>query len=59
MDAWETDAWAASIAVIIGDSWQWIPFMFIVLLAALEAQDHEVFEAAYVMARAEGRRSGT
>jgi multiple sugar transport system permease protein len=46
--AWVTDPWAARVAVIIGDSWQWIPFMFIVLLAALEGQDQEVLEAAYV-----------
>ena len=36
------------MAVIIGDAWQWTPFMFIVLLAALEAQDQEVLEAALV-----------
>ena len=33
--AWSTDAWAARWFVILGDSWQWIPFIFIVLLAAL------------------------
>jgi multiple sugar transport system permease protein len=33
---------------MIGDAWQWIPFMFIVLLAALEGQDHEVQEASFV-----------
>jgi multiple sugar transport system permease protein len=33
---------------MIGDVWQWTPFMFIVLLAALEAQDREVVEAAHV-----------
>jgi multiple sugar transport system permease protein len=53
--AWEADPWAARIAVIIGDSWQWIPFMFIVLLAALEAQDHEVLEAAYVDGASRGQ----
>jgi multiple sugar transport system permease protein len=46
--SWVTDAWAARMAVIIGDSWQWIPFMFIVLLAALEARDQEVLEASWV-----------
>jgi multiple sugar transport system permease protein len=45
---WTTDPWAARIAVIIGEAWQWTPFMFIVLLAALEAQDQEVLEAALV-----------
>jgi len=33
---------------MIGDIWQWTPFMFIVLLAALEAQSVELFEAALV-----------
>jgi multiple sugar transport system permease protein len=46
--SWVTDPWAARIAVLIGDTWQWTPFVFIVLLAALEAQDMEVLEAAYV-----------
>jgi multiple sugar transport system permease protein len=45
---WVTDPWAARIAVIIGDTWQWTPFVFIVLLAALEGLDQEVREAAFV-----------
>ena len=45
---WVTDPWAARIAVIIGDTWQWTPFVFIVLLAALESLDQEVREAALV-----------
>ena len=45
---WVNDPWGARIAVMIGDIWQWTPFMFIVLLAALEGQDHEVVEAAHV-----------
>ena len=43
-----TDPWAARIAVVIGDTWQWTPFVFIVLLAALEGLDLEVREAAFV-----------
>ncbi len=46
--AWASTAWGARIAVMIGDSWQWIPFMFIVLLAALENQPREQVEAALV-----------
>ena len=38
----------ARLAVIIGDTWQWTPFVFIVLLAALESLDQEVLEAALV-----------
>jgi multiple sugar transport system permease protein len=45
---WVTDPWGARIAVMIGDIWQWTPFMFIVLLAALEGLDVEVTEAAQV-----------
>lgn len=45
---WVNDAWLARIAVLIGDAWQWTPFVFIVLLAALESIDHEVREAALV-----------
>lgn len=46
--SWVTDSWGARIAVIIGDTWQWTPFMFIVLLAALESQSVEQMEAAMV-----------
>jgi multiple sugar transport system permease protein len=46
--AWAATAWGARAAVMIGDAWQWIPFMFIVLLAALEAQPREQVEAAWV-----------
>jgi multiple sugar transport system permease protein len=46
--SWANSAWGARAAVIIGDTWQWTPFMFIVLLAALEGQDLEPIEAATV-----------
>jgi multiple sugar transport system permease protein len=46
--SWVTDPLAARIAVIIGDTWQWTPFVFIVLLAALEGLDQEIREAALV-----------
>jgi len=45
---WVTDPWLARLAVVIGDTWQWTPFVFIVLLAALEGLDQEVNEAALV-----------
>ena len=45
---WVNDPWLARAAVIIGDTWQWTPFVFIVLLAALEGLDQEVKEAALV-----------
>ncbi|MDQ7028012.1 MAG: sugar ABC transporter permease [Anaerolineae bacterium] len=40
--------WGARTAIIIGDTWQWTPFMFIILLAALEGIPREIFEAAMV-----------
>jgi multiple sugar transport system permease protein len=45
---WVNDPWLARVAVLIGDAWQWTPFVFIVLLAALEGLDQEVREAALV-----------
>ena len=46
--SWVNDPWGARAAIIIGDIWQWTPFMFIVLLAALEGQEVEPMEAARV-----------
>jgi len=46
--SWVSDPWGARLAVMIGDIWQWTPFMFIVLLAALESQSVEPIEAAVV-----------
>ncbi len=46
--SWVNDPWGARAAVMIGDIWQWTPFMFIVLLAALEGQSVELIEAAVV-----------
>jgi multiple sugar transport system permease protein len=46
--SWVTDPWGARAAVMISDIWQWTPFMFIVLLAALEGQSMELIEAALV-----------
>jgi multiple sugar transport system permease protein len=44
--AWATQAWSARLMVLIGDTWQWTPFMFIVLLAAIENQPRDQLEAA-------------
>ncbi len=46
--AWSTDPWAARLFIVIGDSWQWIPFVFIILLAALENIPKDHREAAEV-----------
>jgi multiple sugar transport system permease protein len=45
---WANNAWGARTAVMVGDIWQWTPFMFIILIAALEAQSVEPVEAALV-----------
>ena len=45
---WVNDPWGARIAVMIGDVWQWTPFIFIILLAAIETLPHELVEAAVV-----------
>jgi multiple sugar transport system permease protein len=46
--AWATDAWAARWFIVVGDSWQWIPFIFICMLAALENVPKDHVEAAQV-----------
>ena len=46
--AWATDPWSARLVVLLGDTWQWTPFMFIVLLAAVESRPHEQVEAARI-----------
>ena len=46
--SWVTDPWGARWAVIITDTWQWTPFVFIILLAAIEGLPNELFEAAHV-----------
>lgn len=46
--SWVNDPWGARAAVLIGDIWQWTPLMFIVLLAALEGQSIDQYEAALV-----------
>ena len=44
--SWAAQAWSARLVVMVGDSWQWIPFIFIVMLAALEGQSTDQVEAA-------------
>jgi len=46
--SWVNNPWGARAAVMLGDIWQWTPFMFIVLLAAIEGQSVELLEAAFV-----------
>ena len=46
--SWATEAWSARLMVLVGDTWQWAPFMFIVLLAAVENQPRDQVEAARI-----------
>src|SRR5690606_14806417 len=46
--SWATEAWSARLMVLVGDTWQWMPFMFIVLLAAIENQPRDQVEAARI-----------
>lgn len=46
--AWAVNPWTARLFIIIGDSWQWIPFIFVILLAALENVSREQVEAGHV-----------
>jgi multiple sugar transport system permease protein len=45
---WSADPWAARFVMMICDSWQWIPFIFITMLAALENVPKDHVEAAQV-----------
>ncbi len=45
---WSTDPWSARFIMMICDSWQWIPFIFICMLAALENVPRDHVEAAQV-----------
>ena len=46
--AWAVNPWTARAFIIVGDSWQWIPFLFVVLLAALENVPRDLVEAGHV-----------
>jgi multiple sugar transport system permease protein len=46
--SWVSNPWTARTAILVSDIWQWTPFMFIVLLAAIETLPHEPMEAAVV-----------
>ncbi|MCL4249495.1 MAG: sugar ABC transporter permease [Anaerolineae bacterium] len=43
-----TDPGWAPITMVLIDSWQWIPFMFLLLLAGMQAIPDEIYEAARV-----------
>jgi multiple sugar transport system permease protein len=45
---WFTDPGLAPITMVLIDSWQWIPFMILLLLAGMQAIPDEIYEAARV-----------
>jgi multiple sugar transport system permease protein len=45
---WSADAWSARFMMVASDSWQWIPFIFICMLAAFENVPKDHVEAAQV-----------
>lgn len=45
---WSASPWSARLVMMVCDSWQWIPFIFICILAALENVPRDHIEAAEV-----------
>lgn len=43
---WFIDPWGARFAVLLIDVWQWTPFVFIVVLAAMQAIPEDLYESA-------------
>jgi multiple sugar transport system permease protein len=43
---WFIDPWGARFAVLLIDVWQWTPFVFIVVLAAMQAIPDDLYESA-------------
>ena len=45
---WLADGTWATVAILLIDSWQWIPFMTLILLAGMQGIPEEIYEAARV-----------
>jgi len=45
---WLADGTWATVAIVLIDSWQWIPFMTLILLAGMQSIPEEIYEAARV-----------
>jgi multiple sugar transport system permease protein len=46
--AWLSDPFWAKVVVIVADTWQWTPFVFLILLSGLASLPQEPYEAAQV-----------
>ena len=45
---WLGDSFWATVAIVLIDSWQWIPFMTLLLLAGMQGIPEDIYEAARV-----------
>ena len=45
---WLGNPWSAFMAIVVSDTWQWTPFIFLLLLASLQVIDPVYYEAAKV-----------
>jgi multiple sugar transport system permease protein len=43
---WIIDPWGARFTILITDTWQWTPFVFIVVLAAMQSIPDDLYESA-------------
>ncbi len=43
---WIIDPWGARFAVLLTDVWQWTPFVFIIVLAAMQGIPDDLYESA-------------
>jgi len=45
---WLSQPFTAMVAIIIADTWQWTPFMFLLLLAGLRSLPDDIYESAKI-----------
>ncbi len=45
---WLTDASTSFVSLIIADTWQWTPFVFLLLISSLQTIPHSLYEASRV-----------
>ena len=50
---WLSDPGIARVTVLLVDSWQWTPFVFIIVLAAMQSIPEELIEAARIDTKSE------
>ena len=52
---WLSDPMLARVTVLLIDSWQWTPFVFIVVLASMQAIPDDLYEAARIDSNSEAK----